>query len=33
MFYADAVVGLLAHRRLAALADAGRELQSFHGHM
>lgn len=33
MFYADAVVGLLAHRRIAALADAGRELQSFHGHM
>ena len=33
MFYADAVVGFLSHRRLAALADAGRELRSFHGHM
>lgn len=33
MFHADAVVGFLAHRRLAAMADAAREQTSFHGHM
>lgn len=33
MFYADAVVGFLAHRRLAAMAAAARDRMSFHGHM
>lgn len=33
MFYADAAAGLLAHRRLVAMAAASRDRLSFHGHM
>jgi len=33
MFYADAVVGFLAHRRIAAMADAAADALGHHGHM
>jgi len=33
MFFADAVVGFLSHRRLAAMSAASRDAMSYHGHM